>query len=320
MAPSRDRRPGYSRRAQYGLFITYVLAIAGAVVGAALLALSTLNPGAFAVLRAAVAEATAPISALLAGGTRAAATVPAAIGTWIDVHGENARLRADLARARPDAIAGRVALRENARLRRLLAVRDLPTAPVATARIVSSSASSTRRYGLLYAGLWQGVREGQPVRGPEGLIGRVLEAGPNTARILLVTDAESVVPVRRLSDGRAALAAGRGDGLVDIRTIDTADGRFRPGDVFVTSGTGGIFAPGVPVAMVLRAGTDSAPARPFARPDAMDLATVSPAFVPPAEPMRPAPAPAPLPSFAPPPAPAAASSPAPSPSASASAR
>lgn len=323
MAPARDRRPGFSRRAQYGLFFTYVLAVALAGGGAALLALSLINPGAFAVLRVTMAELTAPASALIGATARTLAAVPAGVGTWIDVHGENARLRDELARAKPALIAGRAASLENVRLRRLLKVRDLDGRPVATARIVSASASSTRRFGLLYAGLWQDVREGQPVRGPDGLIGRVIEAGPNTARVLLLTDAESVVPVRRLRDGRAALAAGRGDGLVDIRTIDTADGQFRPGDIFVTSGTGGIFAPDVPVARVLRAGTDSAPARPFARASAMDFAEVGAAFVPPTEQMRvappltlPTPAPIPLPSAGPTPFPSPTASPTPAASAS----
>ena len=294
MAPSRDRRPGFSRRAQYGLFVTYILGIAGAVVGAVLLALSTFNPAAFAVARAAVAEATTPLAAATGGVVRAVASVPEAIGTWWRVHDENAALRARLERARGALLVGREARLENVRLRALLALRDRGPEVVVAARIVSTSASSTRRYGLLNAGSLQGVADGQPVRGPEGLIGRVLYVGPNTARVLLVTDAESVVPVRRTRDGRPALAAGRGDGLIDIRTIDTADGRFRPGDIFVTSGTGGMFVPGVPVARVLRAGTDSAPARPFARPDVIDYAIVHRAFMPP-PPSAPTPAPTPTP-------------------------
>ena len=298
MAPSRDRRPGFSRRAQYGLFFTYILGIAGAVVGAVLLALSTFNPAAFAVARAAVAELTTPAATVLGAGVRTVAGVPDAIGTYFHVHGENAELRARVARTRGALMAGRQAQLDNARLRRLLALRDRASDVIVAARIVSTSASSTRRYGLLNAGSWQGVEDGQPVSGPEGLIGRVLYAGPNSARVLLLTDAESVVPVRRLRDGRPALAAGRGDGLIDVRTIDTADGRFRPGDTFVTSGTGGIFVPGVPVARVLRAGTDSAPARPFARPDVIDFAIVHRAFMPP-----PPPAPAPLPVPAPAPSP-----------------
>ena len=43
MAPIRNRRPGFSRRAQYGLFLSYVIAVAGAVVGAVLLALATIH-------------------------------------------------------------------------------------------------------------------------------------------------------------------------------------------------------------------------------------------------------------------------------------
>ncbi|KTT71622.1 rod shape-determining protein MreC, partial [Sphingomonas endophytica] len=259
MAPSRDRRPGFSRRAQYGLFVTYILGIAGAVVGAVLLALSTFNPAAFQMARAAVAEATAPVSSATGVVVRGIASVPEAIGTWWRVHDENAQLRARLDRARGALFKGRQAQLDNARLRGLLRMRDRAPEVVVAARIVSTSASSTRRYGLLDAGSWQGVTDGQPVSGPEGLIGRVLYVGPNTARVLLITDAESVVPVRRTRDGRPALAAGRGDGLLDIRTIDTTDGQFRPGDIFVTSGTGGIYVPGVPVARVLRGGTESAP-------------------------------------------------------------
>lgn len=298
MTPSRDRRPGFSRRAQYGLFLTYILGVAGAVVGGVLLALSAFNPVAFNAVRAAVAEITAPPAALLASAGGQLAAIPDAIGTHFRVRGENEVLRARLDQARGALLAGRQAQLENVRLRRLLALRDRLPETIAAARIVSTSASSTRRFGLLNAGSFQGVADGQPVTGPEGLIGRILYVGPDTARVLLITDPESVVPVRRTRDGRPALAAGRGDGLVDIRTIDTADGRFRPGDLFVTSGTGGIFVPGVPVARALRGGTDSAPARPFARPDSLDVALVHRAFMPP-PPTPPAPSPTPSPTATP---------------------
>lgn len=298
MAPSEDRRPGFSRRAQLGQFITWVLGIAGAIVGVVLLAFSTARPAALAPLRAAVAEVTAPVATGIAAASGWIAAVPDAIGTYFFVHDENARLRAELARVRPALVQGRQAFIDNLRLRRLLALRERDVATVVVARIVSTSASSTRRYGLLNAGAWQGVAQGQPVRGPDGLIGRVTETGPNTARVLLVTDAESVVPVRRLRDGHPALAAGRGDGLVDIRAIQTDDAKFRPGDIYVTSGTGGIFAPGVPVARVLKGGGDSVPARPYARPDTLDFAIVSHVFITPPPP-APVPTPSPSPSASP---------------------
>lgn len=284
MAPVRDRRPGFSRRAQYGLFFTYVLAVSGAVVGAVLLGLSFGNPQVAAPLRLAVAEVTTPVSTAMSFVVRTVAAVPEGIGTWIRVHGENAELRAQVERSRHALFAGRAAQLENVRLRRLLAIREQTSAPVATARVVSTSASSTRRFGTIDAGHWQGVAEGQPVRSGDGLIGRVIEVGPNTARVLLITDPESVIPVRRLRDDKPAIAAGRGDGLVDIRSVDTGNADIRAGDIFVTSGSGGLFSPGVPVARALRAGPDAVPARPFARPDGFDYAIVSRAYLPPLPP------------------------------------
>jgi rod shape-determining protein MreC len=284
MAPSRDRRPGFSRRAQYSLFVSYVLAIAGAVVGAVLLVLSTFNPAAFSALRSTVTEVTAPVSSGVSAVVRGIASIPETIGTYFRVHGENAELRAEAKRTHDAVVQARIIVRDNRRLRGLLKLREADAGTVATARIVSSSASSTRRFGVLNAGRWQGVEPGQPVRGPDGLIGRIIEAGPNTARVLLLTDPESVVPVKRIRDGMPALAAGRGDGLIDIRSVYTADAKLRPGDRFITSGTGGIFAPGVLVAEVRATGSDSAPAQPFAHADTFDFAIVSRAFLPPMPP------------------------------------
>lgn len=285
MAPSRDRRPGFSRRAQYGLFLSYILAIAGAVIGAVLLVLSTFQPTAFAALRSTVTEVTAPVSSILAAGVRAVTAVPAAIGTYFRVHGENADLRAKANRDRALLLRARTMAYENLRLRRLVSMRDVTPDVVVTARIVSSTASSTRRFGVLNAGIWQGVRDGQPVRGPIGLIGRIVEVGPNTARVLLIIDPESVVPVRRARDGRPALASGRGDGLIDIRAVDTSDPGFHADDLFITSGTGGLYAPGVPVATIERRTREGGLARPVASPSALDFAIVTRAFLP-APPLR----------------------------------
>jgi rod shape-determining protein MreC len=293
MAPPRDRRPGFSRRAQYTLFLSYILAIAAALVGAVLLVLSQFNPPAFSALRSAATEVTAPVSSGLSAVFRSAAAIPETVATYFRVHGENAELRAEVARTHEALVQARIIVRDNRRLRGLLKLRDAAPETVVAARIVSSSASSTRRFGVLNAGRWQGVRPGMPVRGPDGLIGRVIETGPNTARVLLATDAESVIPVRRIGDGLPALAAGRGDGLLDIRSVGTANAKLRPGDRFVTSGTGGIFTPGVLVAQVTAPGSDSAPARPYAEPDTFDFALVSAAFLPPPPP---APAPSPTPS------------------------
>lgn len=284
MAPARDRRPGFSRRAQYSLFFTYVLAVAIAAVGAVLLAVSAFNPPLFAALRSVVAEVTTPVAAAgraLVGGI---AAIPDTVATYFRVHDENARLRAAVARDRALVLRARSIAYENHRLRKIAALREGDTTVVTTARLVGSTPTSTRRFATLNAGRWQGVRPGQPVRGPHGLIGRVVETGANAARVLLIVDPESIVPVRRARDGRAALAVGRGDGLLDIRIIDPRPSDLRAGDLFVTSGTGGIFTPGVPVGTIVSRQRDSGIARPVASPAALDFAVVSHAFVAPLPP------------------------------------
>lgn len=280
MAPVRDRRTGFSRRRQYGLFLGYVLAIAGAVVGAALLVLSTFAPPAFSALRMAAAGVTTPVSSGLAAAGAWIASIPEGFGEHVRVKGENARLRAELKRSRILVLRARTVAYDNRRLRALLALRDRTPVVVATARLVSSTASSARRFALLNAGRWSGVRPGMPVIGPDGLVGRIVETGPNAARVLLLTDTDSIVPVRRVRDGLPAVATGRGDGDVNIRAVDTTDVRFGAGDLFVTTGTGGLYAPGIPVAQVLRGGIDQVAARVFAHPDILDFALVTPAFMP----------------------------------------
>jgi rod shape-determining protein MreC len=108
--------------------------------------------------------------------------------------------------------------------------------------------------------------------------------------VLLLTDPESVVPVRRTRDGMPALAAGRGDGLIDVKSVALSTTDFGPGDVFVTSGTGGIYPPNIPVARVLRRGRDASIARSFAQADTLDYALVQRAFMP-----EPPPIPVPIP-------------------------
>lgn len=279
MAPPINRRPGFSRRAQYSLFAAYVLAAGGVLIGAALLVVSSVAPATFAPLRVALTEVTAPVSTLFAKGIDAAAEVPAGIGRHFAVMDENARLRREVTAANRYLAEARTLRRENERLRALARLQELPVRPIVAARLVSSSATSTRRYAVLNAGRIKGVRPGQPVRGPSGLIGRVLEAGPGAARVLLVTDPDSAVPVRRTRDGLPAIASGRGDGLVEVRPVMLASVDFRAGDVFVTSGVGGIYAPGIPVARALRPSHDGATAIAFETPDALDFATVYEPFL-----------------------------------------
>jgi rod shape-determining protein MreC len=280
MAPPRNRRPGFSRRAQYGLFISYVLAGGGVLVGVVLLLLSTFHPPAFAAVRGTFSELVTPVASGLDWARRGVSGIPAGVGSYFGVRSENAALRAEVEANRKLVEEARIAAYDNRRLRATLKLRDRIAAPVVTARLVYSTGSSTRRFATLNAGSWQGVRAGQPVRSADGLIGRVVEVSPNTARVLLILDPESIVPVRRVRDGLPAIAAGRGDGLIEIRSAGAAQVLFEPGDAFVTSGTGGIFPPNIAVAQVRNRARDTAEGVTYASPDTLDYAVVQQAYFP----------------------------------------
>jgi hypothetical protein len=169
---------------------------------------------------------------------------------------------------RRQLIAAQAARFENDQLKRLLRIPSDDRPAITSGRIVGSSFASSRRLATLSAGSSSGVRIGQPVRAPDGLLGRILETGRFASRVLLVSDRSNVVPVRMLRGGIAAISTGRGDGTVELKPLQVGQNPFRPGDIVVTSGTGGIYAPNVPVAYVVKLADDGAIARPLADPAA----------------------------------------------------
>jgi rod shape-determining protein MreC len=202
------------------------------------------------------------------------------VGNYFLAGSQNADLKRRLAAQRRKLVEARAIELENKRLKALLRLTDSGGQPVTTARIVGSSFDSARRLATLSAGSSSGVRVGQPVRGPDGLIGRVIETGRWASRVLLVTDGANNVPVRLVRDGTPAIAVGHGDGTIELRTLEVGQNPFRRGDILVTSGTGGLYPPGIPVALVVSANRDGTVARPVADPGEIDFAMVLPIYQP----------------------------------------
>lgn len=280
MPPPSARRTGFSRKAQYGLFIGYVVAVGGILFAGLLLVVVVVDPKGFSALRGLALDATAPVSAGGRSVVRFFAGTGEAVGDYFFAASKNAELRRQLEAARPRLIEAQALEVENRRLKALLGLSRTIDNEVTTAHIVGSSFDAVRRIAVLSAGSGDGVRPGQPVRGPEGLIGRVLETGRGASRVLLLTDGASNVPVQLVRDGTPAIATGRGDGTIDVKPLEVGANRFRPGDIFVTSGTGGIFPPNIPVAVVVRATPDDTIARPIADPARVDFAIVLPVYEP----------------------------------------
>jgi rod shape-determining protein MreC len=276
MEPPTTRRSGYSRRAQYTTFFGYIAGVLGALVGAGLLIASTINPGVFSGLRGAAASSIEPAGEAAAEARAGGRNLLDVIDGFIFAGSRNARLQRQLDQAKIRLVEADAVADENRRLKALLGLAKQDPKPVAVARLTASSAFSARRFATLSAGSSDGVAPGMPVRSPLGLIGRVLEVGPGVSRVLLVTDTQSVVPVRRARDGLAAFAQGHGDGTLRLRLINLGINRLRKGDVFVTSGTGGLYRPGTPVAMITALTTDGGVARVLSDPAATDFVIIDP--------------------------------------------
>jgi len=284
MAPPRHRRTGQSRRAQYGRFFGYVVAVGGVLFGLLLLLLSVIDPRGFAAIKGAALDATTPISSAGRAVLRNVTDFGQSIGDYFEAGRQNGELRDQLREAEARLTQAQAASLDNQRLRGLLQLREATADEIATGRIVSSSWDSPRRHAILSVGSDQGVGFNMPVRGPEGLIGRVIEVGRWGARVLLIVDGASTVPVRSVRNGTPALAVGSGEGELRLQTIELGVSPFQRGDMLVTSGVGGIYPPDVPVAEVVRMEGEVAIARPLASPARADYAIVQPLFQPAAVP------------------------------------
>lgn len=273
-----NRRSGHSRRAQYNTFYNYLLALGGLGIGVVLLVVSLGDSAAFAGARNAANSAVAPVAVAGAEARHESTTWFAVLSGYFTRGSRVASLEREVAEARV-RLAEQAALKqENDRLKALLLMNESESKPLAFARLIGSTSSSIRRFATLSVGANRGVTTGMTVRSPLGLVGRVLEVGQNTSRVLLITDSESTIPVRRASDGVQAYATGQGDGTLRIRLASTGINPLKTGDAIVTSGSGGLYRPNEAVAVVVSLVSDGAIARPLSDPGMTEYVAVERPF------------------------------------------
>jgi rod shape-determining protein MreC len=274
MAPPSSRRSSYSRRAQYGVFTGYVVAGIGALIGAVLLALSLWRPASFETPRTVAHDAVAPAGKASAEVRAESQGLIETIRGYLRAGSQNAALKREVELARIRLAEAEAIKRENARLKALLELEDGSTRTVAATRLIGSTSASSRRFAYIGAGSAHGVEVGMPVRSPRGVVGRVLEVGRDSSRVLLLTDSQSVLPVRLAQSNVVAFAEGRGDSMLRIRLVNLGINPLKKGDVFVTSGAGGYYRPGIAVAIVAETTDDGALARIISDPAATDYVAV----------------------------------------------
>lgn len=152
---------------------------------------------------------------------------------------------------------------ENRRLRALLEAAGHLRERVLIASLLRVDTDPYRHRILLDKGSLQGVHVGQPILDQYGIVGQVVHANPLTASAILITDPNYELPVQVARNGLRTLAVGTGDFDRLQLAFVPHNADIRVGDLLVTSGLGGRFPRGYPVATVSR--VRSAPGSPFAR-------------------------------------------------------
>ena len=273
-------RPGWSRRAQYGLFFSFLAVIAGIIVGLFLLVLSLVAPATFNGVRGAALDVTGPIASGLHEVTATATGLVSGASDYWDAASQNGELKRERRAMLRRMIEAKAILQENGQLKAALQLREQTHDAIAAGRIVGSSFNSPRRFAILSIGSKDGVRVGMPVRSADGLVGRIIDTGALASRVLLVSDRANIVPARLLRGGMAVISQGRGDGTIDVRPLEVGRNPFKRGDIIITSGTGGLYPPLVPIARIVKLDDDGAVAIPLADPANISFAIVEAPFEP----------------------------------------
>ena len=223
-------------------------------------------------LRFAINYATAPVHYL--------AHMPSATGQWMsrqavsraDLQADNQRLERQILVLQQRVQRLAVLEAENVRLRELLNSSANLDARVLAAEIIGIEADPSRQEFVINKGSHAGVYRGQAVLDANGLLGQVLEAGPFTARVLLITDASHALSVQVNRNGVRAILAGTGqsDRVRLLFVPATAD--IVEGDLLVSTGLDQRFPRGYPVAEVARVAHN--PGASFALVEARPVASI----------------------------------------------
>lgn len=190
-----------------------------------------------------------PVIQLVAYPFQAARRSSTQVSNIFGLQAENERLLAEneaLRKQVNELIQARVLMEQ------YRALLDLPKEPDLTfvyARIVADLSSPFARTVVANVGRDSGVAQGDSVLGRSGLVGRVISVGTQSARILLLTDFNSHIPVLAVSSDAQAILSGRNEADPELQFLSQRK-QLKDGDLLVTSGSGGQMPIGLPVGTI----------------------------------------------------------------------
>ncbi len=238
MKPIFSRGPSLQLR----LFLAVIVAIALIVADSRL--------GTFVKIRNYMDTAVSPFYFLANGPRKVLDSVSETLATRQQLELENRALRQELLLKNSDNLLLGQFKQENARLRELLGSPLRQDEHKMVTQVISTGSDPYSDQVVIDKGSDNGVYEGQPVISDKGVVGQVVAVAKMTSRVLLICDASHALPIQVLRNDIRVIAAG--SGCTDDLQLEHLPGNtdIRVGDVLVTSGLGGRFPEGYPVAVV----------------------------------------------------------------------
>ncbi len=216
----------------------------------------------FESLRTKLTDDAAPVLDVLSRPSGAAASFVDRVRGVVTMYQDNARLTHENERLLQwQQIALKLSA-DNRDLRGLL--KSVPEAAVSyvTTRVIANSGGGYVRTVMVNGGADQGLARGQAAVTGDGLVGRLTEVGGRAARVLLITDLNSRIPVVIESSHANGVLAGDNSERPRLFYV-VQPNTIKIGDRIVTSGEGGVFPPGLPVGMVAALDPGGARVEPY---------------------------------------------------------
>ena len=220
-----------------------------------------------------ISEFIAPIYDVVAAPVRAFETMAGGMRTLASFRAENVRLRAENERLQRWQRRAEILESENRQLKTVLGAASTTEMTPVTARAISAPGGSFSHSLLLNISDIGNVARGDAVVNADGLVGYVIEVGRKYARVLLITDVNSKIPVLLSSSSWPALALGKNSRTLQLDFLPL-EAKPATGELVLTSGHGGILPAGVPIGRVIAVDEETVLVEPSVALDQISFVSV----------------------------------------------
>lgn len=191
----------------------------------------------------------------------------------VSIRRQNAVLRAENEKLNLIKLDTEQLRRENEELRNLMKYIPLPEASSVSAKVIADTGNSFVQSLLAYTGYHHTVKKGNVVLTGEGVLGRISSVGVNVARILLITDINSRIPVKVEPMNAQAILSGDNTEYPQLISLPN-NVKISVGDRVITSGAAGVYPAGLPIGTIVSVADGIIKVRPFVNRNHLEIVRI----------------------------------------------